>query len=517
MTYTAGLWPFITASIIMGGLIVYGWRFRKMETGVYFFFLMICALLWVGFFVFEIACNTLQAKLFFVNIEFLGIGLLPVAWVFMVLSYTGQSMTWKKILLWLVLPTIDIIIIWSNSLHHWFMGNPQIMYNLAPFPVLNLDYQFWFYSIHAPLGYIYIAVAIILLVRAMIKMDRIYQWQSGFMLLALILPTTVDVLYYFGISPFPYFNYSTAVFSISGLILIWILFRFRFLDLLPIARDTVIDNLEDSIIIFDHKKRLVHINPAARKLFDISPDMLGQTIDKTQNEYLQKISTLLQENKSEIDIEIGEEQSKHFDSQATPVLSRRGLHIGWVVTSHDVTERTRIFQQVQDLSVRDNLTGIYNRRHFFELSQRELLRIQRSQNSSASVVMIDLDHFKQVNDNYGHAAGDQVLILLTQTILEQLRKYDIFGRIGGDEFTLLLNDVSAGEALNITNRLRTSIAALRIPFEAPVISINACFGIVASQILEKNDLTIERMLKLADKALYEAKKQGRNCTVDFKK
>ena len=223
MTYIPGLWPFVLASIIYCGQAGYSWRFRKTETGRYFFLQTICALLWVGLFVFETASSSLQAKILFVYIEFLGITFLPVTWLFLIQAYTGINISRKQRLFFLILPAINLFTIWTNPFHHWFIGNPQIIHNVAPFPVLNLDYQFWFYYIHAPLEYLYIFTAIAILIRMMTKMDKTHQVQSGFILLALILPATVDILYFFGISPYPYFNYSTAIFSISGLILIWTL------------------------------------------------------------------------------------------------------------------------------------------------------------------------------------------------------------------------------------------------------------------------------------------------------
>ena len=286
-------------------------------------------------------------------------------------------------------------------------------------------------------------------------MGKIYQIQGGLLLLAILLPSITDVLYVLGYSPVQYYNYTTAVFSISGLILVWTLFRFRFLDLLPLARDTVIENLNDGIVVMDHKNRIIYINPSAREIFSISDEVIGQSIKEMRNEYLQKIEQLLQANQPAMDMKINGTSDKYFDLRISPIHNRGGLRIGSVATSRDITERTQLFNQVRTLSIQDDLTGIFNRRHFMELCEREILRVQRSQRLSVSVVMIDLDTLKWVNDTYGHAFGDQMLIAFTQTIQSMLRKYDLFGRLGGDEFSLLADGFSTvDEATVVVERLR---------------------------------------------------------------
>jgi len=162
------------------------------------------------------------------------------------------------------------------------------------------------------------------------------------------------------------------------------------------------------------------------------------------------------------------------------------------------------------LSIQDDLTGIFNRRHFLELCEREIARMQRAQRYSISVVMVDLDTLKRVNDTYGHTYGDQMLVAFTRTLQPLLRKYDLFGRLGGDEFGLLLLDLPPQEAALVVERLRASVEKLRIPIGDDIITISASFGIVSSQQLSETDLNIKKMLHLADQALYRAKQSGRN-------
>lgn len=169
-------------------------------------------------------------------------------------------------------------------------------------------------------------------------------------------------------------------------------------------------------------------------------------------------------------------------------------------------ENARLFYQVQQLAIIDDLTGVYNRRHLLELSEREFKRAQRFRRS-LSLVMMDIDHFKLVNDNHGHAVGDEVLRIIAERCKSNIRTVDVFGRYGGEEFIILLPETELVEAFQITERLCNKIADSPISTSAGPINITASFGI-ASFNTDVGDLNA--LLRHADMALYSAKRNGRN-------
>jgi diguanylate cyclase len=159
---------------------------------------------------------------------------------------------------------------------------------------------------------------------------------------------------------------------------------------------------------------------------------------------------------------------------------------------------------INELASRDPLTGTFNRRHLMS-SLSELTRPESVQDR-CSVCIIDLDHFKQINDTFGHQAGDGVLCAISDLISKGLRKTDVFGRYGGEEFLLILPDTDAGGARHKADRLRREIASLQLNMLPGSYRVTASFGIAEHRDDESMDATIER----ADKALYEAKRAGRN-------
>jgi diguanylate cyclase (GGDEF)-like protein len=169
-------------------------------------------------------------------------------------------------------------------------------------------------------------------------------------------------------------------------------------------------------------------------------------------------------------------------------------------------ENAFLYAQMKELAIIDSLTGIYNRRHFYALASNEVERALRY-NKPLAILMIDIDHFKLVNDAYGHAMGDQLLQAVTRQCSLALRKIDIMGRYGGEEFIILLPETGLNEAQQAANRLCEVIAAVEIPSPSGPVKVTASLGLAA---LNKSLATLEVLLDCADKALYEAKEAGRN-------
>jgi diguanylate cyclase (GGDEF)-like protein len=161
--------------------------------------------------------------------------------------------------------------------------------------------------------------------------------------------------------------------------------------------------------------------------------------------------------------------------------------------------------KLRTLALTDELTQIANRRSFIESVNTEISRCSRLKANMAFLVL-DIDYFKHVNDTYGHQAGDAVLISITQLIKTLLRDYDIFGRLGGEEFGIFLAETDSQTALEVAERIRTKIMQHKIAFEEHLISITVSIGIA----IPAAQVKFESIYKRADVALYQAKNSGRN-------
>jgi diguanylate cyclase (GGDEF)-like protein len=182
---------------------------------------------------------------------------------------------------------------------------------------------------------------------------------------------------------------------------------------------------------------------------------------------------------------------------------------------HDITERERLLEQARDLANHDDLTGILNRRRFFELTEREFERSRRHY-IPLSFLLMDVDHFKNVNDTFGHRVGDRLLKDLAELCKSTLRTNDLVGRIGGEEFAILLPETDLEDAIEVAARLREVVEMLRVTTDEGEtdMTITASVGLAQFDHGQLQDVdTFQTLYERADKALYAAKRAGRNAVV----
>ncbi|MFH2047434.1 MAG: diguanylate cyclase [Pseudomonadota bacterium] len=167
-------------------------------------------------------------------------------------------------------------------------------------------------------------------------------------------------------------------------------------------------------------------------------------------------------------------------------------------------------ERIANLSVRDELTGLYNRRFFMESLEKEIMRANRYQ-SELTLCILDLDHFKNINDAHGHPAGDIVLSEIGKMLSGSIRETDIACRHGGEEFAVILPYTNIEDAKTMIERFRETVAEHQFEYKSTQIQLTASAGI--AQSINVKEQTLTRLVEMADKALYQAKKEGRNRTV----
>jgi len=177
--------------------------------------------------------------------------------------------------------------------------------------------------------------------------------------------------------------------------------------------------------------------------------------------------------------------------------------------AHDISGRKRMEDQLTALSRTDGLTGVYNRRYFIEKSE-ELINVMRRYQHPASMLIADLDLFKNINDKYGHYMGDVALIAFTNICRQEIRESDVLGRLGGEEFGLMLPETPIQYAQNLAERIRKATAAIEIPLGDNMIGVTVSIGLVE---LRPEDQSLYSVMRRADLAMYQAKERGRNQVV----
>jgi diguanylate cyclase (GGDEF)-like protein len=184
---------------------------------------------------------------------------------------------------------------------------------------------------------------------------------------------------------------------------------------------------------------------------------------------------------------------------------------GYTVVFRDITERKVSSDNLANLLTKDHLTGAFNRAHFFNVAEKEFARANRY-GHSISIIMLDADHFKHVNDRYGHPVGDEVLKSIVKVAEGVLRPGDTIARFGGEEFVVMLPKSNSLEASVIAERLRSSIEASSVDAGGEEIKVTVSIGCAS---MSESRSTLKQLLTSADSALYHAKSMGRNCIVDI--
>ncbi|HMZ07474.1 MAG TPA: histidine kinase N-terminal 7TM domain-containing protein [Anaerolineales bacterium] len=440
---------------------------------------------------------------FWLDITYLGVVTVPPA-LFIFSLQLAHLTDWLKrplaILIYLV-PLMVLAALFTDGYHGLFFAGKRTENSAF---ILDAGPMFW---VNIAFSYTLVLLSTILMVRTYLRSKGLYRRQIGIILFGMAVTWLNSIIFVLGISPLPGADNTPFSFTIAAAAFTYSLLRYHFLDVVPVARDVLIEKMSDGVLVVDDQHRIVDINPAAQNLLQLKEDMLGQTVEQAFWGWPSRDRETLISSKGNTNIEIPGKSVTYLNAQTTPIFDHKERLIGRLIVFHDITRMKSIQNELHLLANRDSLTGVVNRRHFMELAKRELSRAKRYRRSLALILM-DLDNFKKVNDTYGHQAGDQALLTLKKVCTKGTRTVDIFARLGGEEFVLMLPEIDQDLAASIAERLREALEKTVIRSGSHRFKVTVSMGVTECG-LQKDD-TLDAMLSRADKALYRAKESGRN-------
>lgn len=499
----------LTASILTCMLSAYTYIKARGKPGVKaYVWLTLASSIYAFGYAFELAGGSLQNILFWLKVQYLAIPIIPVLCLIMSLSYTGLERYLKRnnVFGLFLIPVITYVIYYTNSLHHLYYTTVALRTDES-FPMVLLGKGFW-YWVHISYSYLCILGAILLLIRRWHRSAYPYRMQTVSMSLGMLLPLLGNFIYLIGGSPSG-IDLAPVMMTFASPFHAVALLSFRMFNLVPVARGKVFESMRDGVIVLDNLDRIVDFNPASMEMFPaLSPKVVGKRVQSGIREFAD-LWEQVSSGVDEFDIQLDIKQARmYFQVRISPILKGTGEHIGRIMVFNNITERVQLLEHLRTLATLDGLTQIYNRAHLMEECRKELDHVKR-QAGPISVIMMDIDHFKCINDRYGHEAGDIVIQQIVSTCNEQLRQGDIFGRYGGEEFVICLPFTHPQKALQWAEQVKSSIAAQRIQFIEGEAAATVSFG-VAGRDVTTADLEMALLLREADKALYIAKERGRN-------
>jgi diguanylate cyclase (GGDEF)-like protein/PAS domain S-box-containing protein len=297
----------------------------------------------------------------------------------------------------------------------------------------------------------------------------------------------------------------------TAVLLFYVLHIYKFLQVRPLAKEKVIEHMSEGILIADGQDRIIDANPAAQTIKSLcgKEKLIGTSIAELFESHPELQAFYEAGKQGELEAEIG---GTYFEVRFIPIRVRN-TRTGSLLIFNDMTERKKYENELIRRATTDGLTKLYNRVHFFELLERAKTDCAAS-GQPISLMLIDVDHFKQINDQYGHIAGDRVLQHFTSVLKDCIRDNGIAGRIGGEEFAVFLPETDGRAAYNIAEELRRRMQRETVPLSESGESEGgiSCTISIGVAELEDSGMSIDAWYHLADKCLYASKQNGRNRT-----
>jgi diguanylate cyclase (GGDEF)-like protein/PAS domain S-box-containing protein len=503
----------IALTLLIPGLIsavlaIYTFNIRNVTGSRVFALVMLAVSVWSLSYGAELACLNLEGMMSIIEIEYLGIATVPVLWLILTLLYTGHR-RWVSplyIIGLFIIPFITVVLVSTSQFQHFYYTSVSLDTSGA-FPQLALTRGTWFW-VNSGYSYAMVLLSAALLLEKLRHRQPAHRPQIISLLVGVSIPWIVNILYLVsGLSISGHVDLTPFAFAASGLVITWGIFRYRLFNIIPIARDQVIESMPEGLIVVDSENKLGDANKASRQLFGWDDSALGKPISSLLPDWPDILRHYQSKGNSceEIVQDRGAEQH-YFEVTTATLADRAGQPLGWLTIIRDVTARKRLEQKLEQMATHDSLTGLPARILLTDRVDMAVARAKR-QNGKIAVMMIDLDRFKAVNDTFGHAVGDSLLKAVAHQLTGAIRKNDTCARLGGDEFVVLLPEINGTEdAVKMAGRLLLSFQK-PLSVESHPIAVSLSLGIA---IFPEDGENFEELLKLADMAMYRAKRNGRN-------
>jgi diguanylate cyclase (GGDEF)-like protein/PAS domain S-box-containing protein len=505
--YTPYTVPLVITAAITAGLAWLAWRRRPVTGSTALAYLMLVVAWYSVTYAYELAWPNPHTALWWTKLQYFSIATIPVIWLIFGIQYAGWSkwLTPRTLALLSIMPAITILSVWTNEWHHQYYAAVDVA-TVGDYRYLALE-RGPLYWLHVTYSYLAVAIGTLLCISPLFRPLHLYRRQAVVLLFAALVPWSTNAIYLLGKSPVPYLDITPFAFALSGLLALLALSRLRLLDVMPVALHAVLESMRDGVIVLDMFDRLAHLNPAAQAILGLhTVRKVGVPAVEIFPNWADVLETRAPTGESTALLELPvDSTTRAYEVRTSPLLDQHGELTGWLIVLRDVTARKRDEERLTHLAYYDGLTGLPNRFLFNDRLLHALSRVQRT-GQSVAVLFLDLDRFKEVNDAYGHAVGDLLLREVAERVKACVREADTVARISGDEFIIILADLSAPrqDAERTAARIGAALAAPML-LEGHTITISASIGIT---VAPADGQTTDELLRNADIAMYRAKREG---------
>ncbi len=477
---------------------------RQAKFTLFFSLLSLAAFFYMGGYAIEVFAQSFEGSFLGTRISYLGVVCCAPLWLLFTFDYCNYPIIKKRIIIPLfIIPAIVFAMMQTDILHHLYYNAVELIDN-GVFTYIHTEPSL-IYFIHVGYLYLLLLVSLAMHIRTHVMIRKIFSARAIIIMINNILPliagiSTVSKITVLGIDFTPIsIVICTGIFALS---------QIGIFKVTSISRDRVFETMRDAVIIFNQKHQYLDSNQTAKDLFpDLCDLMPGSSLEGVSG-----FPQILGSGDDFCDFSIGDSDHKReyrAISQNTIIGAKSA---GICMLIYDQTENRTLIKRLEHQARIDELTGLYNRRYFQELAEREFERSTR-QKRPFSILMMDIDHFKNFNDLYGHASGDYILRAVCTNLKQRLRKTDILARYGGEEFIAFLPDTIEHSAKKIAESLRMLLEETALDEESQTYHVTISIGV--SSYMPGQKITLDELIERSDAVLYEAKNSGRNCICSF--
>ncbi len=479
------------------------WRLHDAPGGRAFLLMMGGVGVWCLGCVVELLAGGLDGKLLGCQIEYLGIASVPLNWFLLIISYLQHDAWLTRARVWglWAVPLCTIALIWTNAWHHLMYARVA----LAPtdaLPNWQITYGPWF-VVHISYSWLLVLAGLVVILLSLRNIAPVYRRQTLALLAAALLPFLFNILYVLRLGPLPGCDLTPVAFAFSGVGLLLAIRVFRMIEVAPIARNAVFESMRDGVIVLDTRGRVLDTNPALRAILGTESGVLfGADAGALFSAWLPPEVLHETAGMHTVRLTDGEGAVRWFDLRASLLAPRRGR----LLVLRDITDLHTLQEQLNMLAYFDAVTGLPNRVLAHDRMKLELARVKRHQTRLA-VLFLDVDGFKRVNDTHGHAAGDRLLHEIGRRMLGCVRETDTVARVGGDEFIVVISDLSIPPFAEVTAARILDAFTRPFALDDADVSVTVSIGIA---VAPDDDMDADTLLRQADDAMYHVKKHGKN-------
>lgn len=352
--YTPFIIPIIIAAVLSIMQAAFAWHRRRVAGALPLAALMFAVTLWLFGYALELVSVDLQTSLFWAKVEYLGIVAVPVAWLTFVLRYT-QRERWllpRNLVMLMLVPLITLLLVWTNERHQLIWSATKMTVSDTRL-VLEVVHGDWFW-VHTTYSYICLLIGAVLLISALLRSPRLYHGQASAVLISVAAPWAGNILYLSRFSPWAGLDLTPFGFTLTGIALAWGLLHFRLLDLVPVARDTLIERMSDGVVVLDMQNRVLDLNVAARQALDTAgSDAIGRPAAQVFARWPDLLARYRDVSDIAEAITVGDGVAQRvLDLRLSPLYDRRGRLNGRLIVWRDITARKHMEAALQQSEAR---------------------------------------------------------------------------------------------------------------------------------------------------------------------